>query len=184
VAADVAMATHKITGLGDPTNPQDAATRAWTRSGRPTATYSSPHVGVQLVDWVDSFDHEAIRGQLPGVKLVQVLHVEDDHVLDQARAAAGSVDALLLDSGRPNLPVRELGGTGRVHDWELSRQVVKASPVPVFLAGGLDARNVADAIARVRPFGVDVCTGVRTDGHLDHVKLRALISTIKAALAP
>jgi len=115
------------------------------------------------------------------VKLVQVLHVEDDRVLDQAVTAARTVDALLLDSGRPSLPIRELGGTGRVHDWELSRQVVETSAVPVFLAGGLDATNVADAVARVRPFGVDLCSGVRTDGRLDAVKLRSFVSAFRGA---
>jgi phosphoribosylanthranilate isomerase len=136
---------------------------------------------LQLVDWVSPADHEAIRRELPGIKLVQVLHVEDDRVLEQAVVAASTVDALLLDSGRPSLPIRELGGTGRVHDWELSRQIVEASEVPVFLAGGLDASNVAHAVARVRPFGVDLCSGVRTDGRLDAVKLQSFVSAFRAA---
>jgi phosphoribosylanthranilate isomerase len=136
---------------------------------------------LQLVDWVDPDDHQHIRRQLPGVKLVQVLHVEDDRVLEEATVVASTVDALLLDSGRPTLPVRELGGTGRVHDWELSRQVVEASQAPVFLAGGLNAANVSEAIAHVHPFGVDLCTGVRAAGHLDQTKLQSFMSAMKTA---
>ena len=136
---------------------------------------------VQLVDWVTPQDHRRIRAELLGIKLVQVLHVTDEGVLEQAGMAQETVDALLLDSGRPDAAVRELGGTGRVHDWKLSRQVVEQSPVPVFLAGGLDATNVGEAIARVRPFGLDLCRGVRTDGHLDAGKLRAFVSAMNAA---
>jgi phosphoribosylanthranilate isomerase len=136
---------------------------------------------VQLVDWVTPADHRLIRAELLGIKLVQVLHVTDEGVLDQARAAAETVDALLLDSGRPDGAVRELGGTGRTHDWNLSRQVVDASPIPVFLAGGLTADNVTEAVTRVRPFGIDVCSGVRTDGELNAGKLRAFVSAMNAA---
>jgi phosphoribosylanthranilate isomerase len=89
------------------------------------------------------------------------------------------VDGLLLDSGNPGLPVRELGGTGRVHDWSLSRRIVADSPVPVFLAGGLNPGNVEEAIRQVRPFGVDVCTGVRTEGRLDEAKLREFCRAVR-----
>ncbi len=136
---------------------------------------------LQLVDWVEPAVHRQLRRELLGIKLVQVLHVQDASVLDRARAAAATVDALLLDSGRPDAEPRELGGTGRTHDWRLSRQVVEASTVPVFLAGGLDADNVAEAIARVRPFGVDVCRGVRTFDDLNAGKLRAFVSAMNAA---
>jgi phosphoribosylanthranilate isomerase len=136
---------------------------------------------VQLVHPFTPADHLAIRAALPGVRLVQVLHVEDERVLAEAEAAAGTVDALLLDSGRPSLPVPELGGTGRVHDWDLSAQVVAASPVPVFLAGGLGPANVGAAIDRVRPYGIDLCNGVRTDGRLDPDKLAALVTAIDDA---
>ncbi|HEY7438278.1 MAG TPA: phosphoribosylanthranilate isomerase [Acidimicrobiia bacterium] len=136
---------------------------------------------IQLVDWVDPADHERIRAQLGAAKLVQVLHVEDERVLDQAHAAAATADALLLDSGRTHSTVRELGGTGRVHDWELSRQIVAASRIPVFLAGGLDAANVGDAIARVHPFGVDLCSGLRSEGRLDAAKLHAFFDAVLGA---
>lgn len=136
---------------------------------------------VQLVDAVPNGAYETLRAEVPWVRIVQVLHVEDEAVLDEAARIAPFVDALLLDSGRPNAAVRELGGTGRVHDWALSRRVVERSPRPVFLAGGLREDNVARAIAEVRPYGLDVCSGVRTDGHLDATKLDALIRAVERA---
>ena len=89
------------------------------------------------------------------------------------------VDALLLDSGNPSLAVKELGGTGRTHDWKLSRRIRDSVSIPVFLAGGLTPSNVADAVAAVEPFGLDVCSGVRSDGNLDPVKLRAFVDAVK-----
>jgi len=74
-----------------------------------------------------------------------------------------------------------LGGTGRTHDWNVSREIVKEVTVPVFLAGGLRSDNVADAVRTVGPFGVDVCTGVRTNGELDEVKLRAFFAAVHGA---
>jgi phosphoribosylanthranilate isomerase len=105
--------------------------------------------------------------------------VRDAASLEEARAAAPEVDALLLDSGRPDLPVKELGGTGRVHDWQTSRAIRDAVDVPVFLAGGLHPGNVAGAIATVRPFGVDLCSGIRVDGRLD----AGLLSSFMRAVA-
>ena len=123
--------------------------------------------------------HRAIREELPDVKIVQVIHVTGDESVDEALRVAASVDALLLDSGNPKLAVKELGGTGRRHDWSLSRRIVDSSPVPVYLAGGLNAGNVAEAIETVRPFGVDICSGVRTDGKLDEAKLSAFMRETK-----
>ncbi|MGI9492896.1 MAG: phosphoribosylanthranilate isomerase, partial [Geminicoccaceae bacterium] len=130
---------------------------------------------VQLVDHVTPSDYQALRTGLPGVRLVQVIHVEGPSSIDDARTMGDLADALLLDSGRVSLPVKELGGTGRTHDWSLSREIVQVSPCPVFLAGGLKLENVGQAIREVRPYGVDLCTGVRTDGRLDAVKLRAFV---------
>jgi phosphoribosylanthranilate isomerase len=138
---------------------------------------------VQLVDRVEEGAYAAIRRMLPSVKIVQVLHVTDADVVDEARALAGAVDAFLLDSGNPNLAVKELGGTGRVHDWALSRRVVEAVDRPVFLAGGLRPDNVAEAVARVRPFGVDLCSSVRSQGRLDADKLSAFFAAINHAPA-
>jgi phosphoribosylanthranilate isomerase len=133
---------------------------------------------LQLVDRVAISTYPALRAALPGVKLVQVIHVGGQAALDQARAVAPAVDALLLDSGRPDQAVKELGGTGRTHDWALSRQLIEAVPCPVLLAGGLRPDNVGEAIATARPFGVDLCTGVRSDGRLDPAKLEAFVAAV------
>lgn len=138
---------------------------------------------LQLVDHVAPAELARLRRGLPGIRLVQVIHVTDATSLDEARAAAPWVDALLLDSGNPSLAVKELGGTGRTHDWALSRRIVEAAGVPVYLAGGLRASNVAEAIAQVQPFGLDVCSGVRTEGRLDGDKLRAFMAAVAAEAA-
>ena len=130
---------------------------------------------LQLVDEVDAGTHAVLRRELPGISIVQVVHVADASSIEEARAAARTADAVLLDSGRPKAAVKELGGTGRVHDWEISRAVVEALTVPVYLAGGLNAENVRAAIDAVRPFGVDICSGVRTHGKLDAAKLANFI---------
>ncbi len=123
----------------------------------------------------------AVRAQLPGVKLVPVVHVEGEGAIDEACLLVGAgADALLLDSGRPGAKTPELGGTGRVHDWAISRRLVETvAPVPVFLAGGLKPENVREAIEAVRPFGVDVCSGVRSDGKMDMVKLHGVALWIR-----
>ncbi|UCH75174.1 MAG: phosphoribosylanthranilate isomerase [Rhodospirillales bacterium] len=135
---------------------------------------------VQLVDAVTSRAYEALRKAAPQVKIVQVIHVSGPESVDAARACAPHVDALLLDSGRPAATVKELGGTGRVHDWSVSRRIVDTVARPVFLAGGLNARNVAEAYRRVRPFGLDLCTGVRTDGRLDAARLAEFFGALSA----
>ncbi|HEX8500089.1 MAG TPA: phosphoribosylanthranilate isomerase [Pyrinomonadaceae bacterium] len=127
---------------------------------------------LQLCDRVSAGVYGELRARLPGVSLVQVVHVTGEESFGEAMEAARHADALLLDSGNPALAVKELGGTGRTHDWRVSRRVVEASPVPVFLAGGLRPENVAGAVAAVRPFGLDVCSGVRTGGRLDAEKLK------------
>jgi phosphoribosylanthranilate isomerase len=120
---------------------------------------------------------------LPGIALVQVVHVVDAASVDYAVAAAAHVDALLLDSGNLSLAVRQLGGTGRTHDWTLSRRIRDAIGIPLFLAGGLSPANVAEAIATVQPFGLDLCSGVRTNDTLDEVKLRAFFAAIPSGAA-
>lgn len=135
---------------------------------------------VQLVDAIDPKDYGALRKALARVKIVQVIHVTGPESVDEAKERAPLVDALLLDSGRPGAAVRELGGTGRVHDWSLSQRIVAEVSCPVFLAGGLRPDNAAEAWAAVQPFGLDLCTGVRTDGRLDAGKLQAFFG----ALAP
>jgi phosphoribosylanthranilate isomerase len=122
-----------------------------------------------------------LRNELPGIALVQVIHVTGPESVREAVETAPHVDALLLDSGNQSLAVKELGGTGRVHDWRLSREIVRESPVPVFLAGGLRAHNVAEAIREVQPFGLDLCSSVRTEGKLDETKLAAFFAAVNAA---
>ncbi|HZS41717.1 MAG TPA: phosphoribosylanthranilate isomerase [Polyangia bacterium] len=126
---------------------------------------------IQLCDALADGAHAELRRALPGVRLVQVVHVTGEASLDEARAVAPHVDALLVDSGNPSLAVKQLGGTGRVHDWALSRRIRDAVDKPLFLAGGLDEHNVAEAIRRVAPFGVDLCSGVRAGGRLDEPRL-------------
>jgi len=130
---------------------------------------------IQIVDSLSSGTYSQLKEALPGVKIVQVIHVIDEGSVDEAVEISEMVDAILLDSGNPKLKVKELGGTGRVHNWKLSRQICEKSKCPVFLAGGLNPENVRQAIEEVRPFAVDVCSGVRTDGRLDSKKLELFI---------
>ncbi|MCA1591724.1 MAG: phosphoribosylanthranilate isomerase [Acidobacteria bacterium] len=134
---------------------------------------------IQLCDRVSTHVYDELRAALPGVSLVQVIHVTGRESFDEAVAVARKVDALLLDSGNQNLPIRELGGTGRTHDWRISRDIRAAVDVPVFLAGGLKSENVAEAVGAVRPFGLDVCSGVRTCGKLDEDKLKRFFASVE-----
>jgi phosphoribosylanthranilate isomerase len=130
----------------------------------------------------DAYAH--LRRNCPGTQLVQVIHVQDEQSVEEAGDAARAVDLLLLDSGRTRGVGKgavELGGTGRTHDWALSRRIVSDSPVPVFLAGGLREENVAEAVSSVRPSGVDLCNGVRTAGELDAAKLAAFVRALRLA---
>lgn len=134
---------------------------------------------IQIVDALAEGTYQQIKTALPGIKLVQVIHVLDERSIDQALEISAQVDALLLDSGNPNLTVKVLGGTGRAHNWLLSRKIVERSRVPVFLAGGLNADNVREALDTVQPFGLDLCSSVRTGKILDPQKLETFF---KAAL--
>lgn len=126
---------------------------------------------IQLVDTVDNSCYSQLKSALPSVKIVQVIHIIDERSVEEAIEISELVDAILLDSGNPNLKVKELGGTGRIHNWKLSRQIREKSRCPVFLAGGLNPENVRQAIDEVQPFAIDVCNGVRTIGQLDKKKL-------------
>lgn len=137
---------------------------------------------LQLCDSVTPECLQELRHALPGIAVVQVVHVRGEASIQQAEAIASFVDGLLLDSGDPDLPVQELGGTGRTHNWQISKRIRQAVGVPVFLAGGLNAGNVADAIKTVEPFGVDVCSGVRTQGKLDESKLAKFVSNVKSPM--
>ena len=130
---------------------------------------------IQIVDKLSKGTYAELKSALPDIKIVQVIHVIDESSVEEAIAISGMVDAILLDSGNPKLKIKELGGTGRVHNWKLSRQIVETVKCPVFLAGGLNPDNVRQAIDEVQPFAVDVCSGVRTDGHLDRKKVESFI---------
>jgi phosphoribosylanthranilate isomerase len=134
---------------------------------------------IQLVDQLPEADYAIIKKAIPAIKLVQVIHVIDEGSVEEAIKVSEYADAILLDSGNPKLAIKELGGTGRVHDWKLSRKIIDSISLPVFLAGGLNAGNVRHAIEEVQPYGVDVCSGVRTDGKLDENKLKAFFAAIK-----
>ena len=135
---------------------------------------------VQIVDELTGGTYEDIRNALPHLKIVQVIHVTGEESISQALQVHQHLDAILLDSGNPNASVKTLGGTGNIHNWEISGELVKQVKVPVFLAGGLHADNVQEAIEAVKPFGVDVCSGVRSNGKLDLQKLSAFINAVKA----
>lgn len=137
---------------------------------------------IQICDRLVFKSYEKLRNALPGIALVQVVHVSGSESVEEALSVASNVDAILLDSGNQKLAVKELGGTGRTHDWSISRRIREAlDGVPVFLAGGLNAANVGEAIRQVEPFGVDVCSGVRTDGKLDAAKLSAFFRSVENA---
>ncbi len=133
---------------------------------------------IQVCDRLTAGNYRELRDALPGISIVQVVHVTGPESVGEAAAVAPHVDAVLLDSGNQSLAVKELGGTGRTHDWALSRRIREAVAVPVFLAGGLKPDNVAEAVRRVEPFGVDVCSGVRTGGRLDEIKLAEFFRNI------
>jgi len=133
---------------------------------------------VQIVDELTSGTYRDIKISLPYLKIVQVIHVNDEESIEEALRISQEVDALLLDSGQPKGSIKTLGGTGNIHDWEISREIVRNVKIPVFLAGGLNALNVRRAIEIVKPFGVDVCSGVRTNGRLDAEKLTAFVNAV------
>ena len=136
---------------------------------------------IQLCDAPHAGAYPALRAALPGVALIQAIHVREESAVAEAAAVAPMVNGLLLDSGNPRGAVKELGGTGRVHDWTLSRRIVASVACPVFLAGGLNAGNAAEAIRQVRPYGVDLCTGVRSEGALDRARLGAFMGAVAAS---
>jgi phosphoribosylanthranilate isomerase len=133
---------------------------------------------IQIVDALTEGSYLDIRQAIPSVKLVQVVHVVDESSIEECIKLSPHVDAILLDSGKPNLMVKELGGTGRTHNWKLSRKIVERINIPVFLAGGLNAKNVRKAMDEVGSFGLDLCSGVRTVGKLDEQKLEMFMKAV------
>lgn len=139
---------------------------------------------LQIVDSLEEGRYQDFRHTLPGIGIVQVIHVTGEESVDEALRLAPEVDALLLDSGNQSLAVKELGGTGRTHDWRVSRSIVEAVQhaygTPVYLAGGLNPNNVRAAIEAVQPFGLDLCSGVRSGGALDERKLAAFFEAVSS----
>ncbi len=135
---------------------------------------------VQLVDRLVSGSYDDFKEEMPGVSIVQVIHVNGEESVAEALRIAEKVNGILLDSGNQSLVIKELGGTGRTHNWGISRKIVEAVKIPVYLAGGLTKENVQEAIRKVKPFGIDVCSGVRTAGKLDEIKLREFINKINS----
>jgi len=133
---------------------------------------------IQIVDKLEIGSYADIRSAIPEVKLVQVIHVIDENNIAEAQMIAPEVDYILLDSGNPNKAIKELGGTGRTHNWEISREIVQSVSIPVFLAGGLNPDNVRQAIDMVQPYGLDLCSGVRVDNKLNHDKLNLFFNHI------
>lgn len=133
---------------------------------------------IQICDRLEEGSYDEMREAMPGISLVQVIHVRGEESVEEAMLVCDHVDAVLLDSGNQSLTVKELGGTGRAHDWTISRRIRERVDVPVFLAGGLKAENVRNAVEQVRPFGVDLCSGVRTNGMLDEEKLAAFFDQL------
>lgn len=163
--------------------PPPVSTFLLTSEREPAAVidhYKKVHTStIQIVDALHDRQYEKIRKELPSVKLVQVIHVLDNHSVDDAIEISEMVDAILLDSGNPNLSVKELGGTGRTHNWELSKKIRESIRIPIFLAGGLNKDNVKRAIDFVQPYGIDLCSGVRTNGQLDERKLEEFFRAIE-----
>ncbi len=133
---------------------------------------------IQIVDALQEGTYAEIKAALPSTKLVQVIHVIDEKSVEEAIQVSKQVDALLLDSGNPNLKIKQLGGTGRTHNWAISRKIRDSIDIPLFLAGGLNAGNVKEAIMAVQPFGIDLCSSVRTNNKLDPVKLEAFFKAV------
>jgi len=136
---------------------------------------------IQICDHLTRGTHRELKDALPGISIVQVIHVTGPASVEEAVAVAPHVDAILVDSGNQKLAVKELGGTGRTHDWTLSRKIRERIGIPMFLAGGLTPENVGQAIAEVGPFGLDLCSGVRTNGELDAEKLNLFFSAVRKA---
>lgn len=133
---------------------------------------------LQLVDSQEVKTYQILKKEFPKVELIQVIHVIDENSVSEAIDVSNYVDFILLDSGNPNLHTKELGGTGKTHNWQISREIVNQVDVPIFLAGGLNPENVVEAIDKVNPYGADVCSGVRIDGKLDAVKVRRFVNLI------
>lgn len=175
------LSISRITELVPLTPPPVASVLLTSKLTAPEILFEARECGcntVQIVAHIDPAEYPALR-RIRALRFLQVVHVEDRASIALAKDYAGLADALLLDSGRPSQD--ELGGTGRTHDWGLSAEIVRSVATPVLLAGGLDASNIVEAVRTVRPYGVDLCSRIRTDGKLDEAKLKAFAEALAAA---
>ncbi len=171
-----------ITEIARTTPPGVASFLLTSATDAGTIIHQQRRAGVNTLQLCDRVCHPGVyaelRRNLPGIKIVQVIHITDESSVAEAVRLAGEVDGFLPDSGNQTAAVKLLGGTGKTHDWKISRAIVDRVSVPVFLAGGLKPTTVGQAVRDVNPFGVDVCTGLRTDGGLDEQKLAAFARAI------
>ncbi len=118
-----------------------------------------------------------IREKLANTRLIRAIQVKSVHAVDEAVKTANTFDAVLLDTFVPD----KFGGTGEVHDWELSKHIrLKVHPKPLILAGGLNPENVQDAVRVVKPYAVDVSSGVESQpGIKDSKKVFEFIKNAK-----
>ena len=124
----------------------------------------------------EQLDFSEIREKITDTRLIKTVYVKDalnEKTIEELKI----FDAVLLDSFSKG----QYGGTGKVHDWGLSRQIREAvAPIPVILAGGLKPENVKEAILAVEPYAVDVASGVEASpGIKDHGKVRAFVENTK-----
>lgn len=132
---------------------------------------------LQIQDMVTPDDIAEVREALPYLRIMKAVHVMDESAIATAKYFSDTADAILLDTRTAD----RIGGTGITHDWNISAKIVKECSCPVILAGGLTPENVTEAIIRVRPYAVDVHTGVKKNGVRDAERTRAFVANARTA---
>lgn len=165
------IGTFLLTALGDPGEIAAKARRCAVNT-------------VQLWEPLAPEAYIELRRAAPGLSIAQSIHVVDERAIAQAREMAGVADALVLGSTNPEPPFRWTSPHGRTHDWTISRRIVESAQIPVILSGGLTARNVADAVRFVRPYGVEVCSSVRRNGRLEKSLLVEFLESVTRVRPP
>lgn len=164
-AVEPEVGTFLLTDLEDPAAIAEQAVRCGVNT-------------VQLWSELSAAAYVEIRRSAPDLSIAQTIHVVDEGAIEKARELAGVADALVLGSTNPEPPFRWDSPHGRTHDWQISRRIAESAMIPVILSGGLTHLNVADAVRAVRPYGVEVCSGVRRDGALDTSMLVQFLETL------
>lgn len=133
---------------------------------------------VQLHSDIDIQGIEKIKFNCPNVKIIKLVHVIDEKSMQQVDFFANSSDAILLDT--INNVTDQVGGTGKTHNWEIDRKIVEHTNAKIIIAGGLNPNNIKEAIHKIKPYGVDVNTGVQNkNGLKDYEKLKEFIRNAK-----